>query len=128
MATVRDLLKLRGTVQGITISDSFEGSLPVFKIGFRPSRSGRAEKIGRNYLESRQFPKTADGYKRAIAYFKQLKSKYKDEIAKFPENRSAGSKQLLADYKKQKMKFSQELVDEIKKLTKQKKYKTFTQV
>ena len=128
MATVKDLLKLRGTVQGITISDSFEGSLPVFKIGFRPSRSGRAEKIGRNYLESRQFPKTADGYKRAIAYFKQLKSKYKDEIAKFPENRSAGSKQLLADYKKQKMKFSQELVDEIKKLTKQKKYKTFTQV
>ena len=129
MATVRDLLKLRNTVQGITISDSFEGSLPVFKIGFRPSRSGLGEsQIGRNYSESRQFPKTADGYKRAIAYFKQLKSKYKDEIAKFPENRSVGSKQILTNYTEQKKKFSQELVDEIKKLTKQKKYKTFTQV
>ena len=129
MATVRDLLKLRNTVQGITIADSFEGSLPVFKIGFRPSRSGLGEsQIGRNYLEVRQFPKNADGYKRAIAYFKQLKSKYKNEIAKFPENRSAGAKEILTNYTKQKKKFSQELVDEIKKLTKQKKYKTLTQV
>ena len=36
MATLRELLKL-GTVQGITISDSFERNTPVFKIGFRPS-------------------------------------------------------------------------------------------
>ena len=129
MATLKELLKLRGTVQGITISDSFERNTPVFKIGFRPSRSGLGEsQIGRNYLESRQFPKTPDGYKRAIAYFKQLKSKYKDEIAKFPENRSAGAKKLLTDYTNLKKTYSQELVDEIKKLTKQKKYKNFVQV
>jgi len=129
MATLRELLKLRGTVPGITITDSFERNTPVFKIGFRPSREGLGEsQIGRTYTEQRQFPKTADGYKRAIAYFKQLKSTYKNEIAKFSGSRVDKAKELLGDYTNLKKTYSQELVDEIKKLTKQGRYKNFAQV
>jgi hypothetical protein len=129
MATLRELLKLRGTVPGITITDSFERNTPIFKIGFRPSREGLGEsQIGRTYTEQRQFPKTADGYRRAVAFFKSLKSKYKNEIAKFSGSRVDKAKELLDNYTNLKKTYSQELVDEIKKLTKQGRYKNFAQV
>ena len=99
MATLRELNKLRGTVPGITITDSFDRGSPVIKIGFRPSMEGLGEsQIGRTYTEQRQFPKTSDGYKRAIAYFKQLKSTYKNEIAKFSGSRVDQAKKFLTDY------------------------------
>ena len=129
MATLRELNKLRGTIPGITITDSFDRGSPVIKIGFRPSMEGLGEsQIGRTYTEQRQFPKTSDGYKRAIAYFKQLKSTYKNEIAKFSGSRVDQAKKFLTDYTNLKKTYSQELVDEIKKLTKQNKYKNFVQV
>ena len=129
MATLRELNKLRGTVPGITIAESFERGSPIIRIGFRSSMEGLGEsQIGRTYTEQRQFPKTSDGYKRAIAYFKQLKSTYKNEIAKFSGSRVDKAKELLGDYTNLKKTYSQELVDEIKKLTKQNKYKNFVQV
>jgi len=129
MATLTELNKLRGTIPGITITESFDRGSPVIKIGFRPSMEGLGEsQIGRTYSEQRQFPKNSDGYKRAIAYFKQLKSTYKNEIAKFSGSRVDQAKKLLTDYTNLKKTYSQELVNEIKKLTKQNKYKNFVQV
>ena len=126
MATLKELLKLRGTVPGITITESADGFI---KVGFRPTQEGLGDsQTNRTYTQQRQFPRTADGYKRAISFFKNLKSTYKDEIAKFSGSRVDKAKELLGDYTNLKKTYSQELVDEIKKLTKQKKYKNFAQV
>ena len=111
MATLRELNKLRGTVPGITIAESFERGSPIIRIGFRSSMEGLGEsQIGRTYTEQRQFPKTSDGYKRAIAYFKQLKSTYKNEIAKFSGSRVDKAKELLGDYTNLKKTYSQHQV------------------
>ena len=126
MATLKELLKLRGTVPGITITESADGFI---KVGFRPTQEGLGDsQTNRTYTQQRQFPKTADGYKRAISFFKNLKSTYKDEIAKFSGSRVDKAKELLGDYTNLKKTYSQELVDEIKKLTKQGRYKNFAQV
>jgi len=122
MATLSELLKLKGSTPGLYLLDQ-ENSI---RIGFRPSTGGMG---GRSpILDSKSFSNTTEGRSEAIKYYNKLKNKYKAEIAKYPASKGFYMAQARAAYTDSKMGFADELVEEIDTLTKNPKYKTIKQV
>ena len=124
MATLQELRALKETVPGIQIietADSRSGK-PIIRVHFRePSFLNPNRKV----LDSKTFYPGAEGYKDAIKHFNFLKNKHKDTIARFGEVTGATITQ---KYSEDKLKFTDELIEEIDRLTKDPKNKTIKQV
>jgi hypothetical protein len=124
MATLQELRALKETVPGIQIietADSRSGK-PIIRVHFRePSFLNP----NRTILDSKTFYPGAEGYKDAIKHFNFLKNKHKDTIARFGEVTGATITQ---KYSEDKLKFTDELIEEIDRLTKDPKNKTIKQV
>ena len=126
MATLRELLKLKGSTPGLYLSTSSSYSPNSIRIGFRPSTGGKGKRS--SILDSKSFPNTPEGRSDAIKYYNKLKNKYKAEIAKYPTSKGFYMAQNRQAYTNLKKNFSDELIEEIDTLTKDPKYKTIKQV
>jgi len=122
MATLSELLKLKGSTPGLYLLDQEN----YIRIGFRPSTGGVGGRT--NILDSKSFPNTTEGRSEAIKYYNKLKNKYKAEIARYPTSQGFYMAQARAAYTDAKIGFADELVEEIDTLTKNPKYKTIKQV
>ena len=126
MATLQELRALKETVPGIQITETVDSRLgkpiPIIRVHFRePSFLNP----NRTILDSKTFYPGAEGYKDAIKHFNFLKNKHKDTIARFGEVTGATITQ---KYSEDKLKFTDELIEEIDRLTKDPKNKTIKQV
>jgi len=122
MATLSELLKLKGSTPGLYLLDQEN----YIRIGFRPSTGGKGERS--SLLDSKSFPNTTEGRSGAIKYYNKLKNKYKAEIAKYPTSKGFYMNEARGAYTDAKMGFADELIEEIDTVTKNPKYKTIKQV
>jgi hypothetical protein len=124
MATLQELRALKETIPGIQIIETVDSrsGKPIIRVQFvaptfldpkRGTKDGRA------------FYPGPEGYKEAIKHFNFLKNKHKDTIARFGEV-TGGT--ITQKYTEDKLKFTDELIEEIDRLTKDPKNKTIKQV